>query len=88
MSQYTLEDIYNCTREQYLKETGMTAEEMIKALNNEIMMLRRSADYWRDEYRSSPLSSADLLWEAELLQTIEKNIQNKLEKVIDLEAML
>jgi len=85
MSQFSLEEIYQCTRKEYCELTGITPQGLIKHLEAEIAILGRSIDMYRKEYREGGTIASDSQRRlSELINEIQKKIDSKIAKVRDI----
>ena len=85
MSEFSIEDIYQCTRKEYTELTGITPQGLIQHLEAEIAILGRSIDLYRKEYREGGTIASDSQRRlSELITNIQNKIDSKILKVIDI----
>lgn len=84
---FTLEQIYGCTRKEYIEATDTDPIEMIVRYEKEIAMLQINLNVVRNEYRNGgSITDNDQRTRADLIKVIEQKIKNKSEKVKDIRA--
>jgi len=87
MNKFSLEEVYQCTRKEYCTLTGITPQGLIQHLEAEIAILGRSIDIYREEYRNGGLvASKSQRRIANIMSDIQKKIDSKIAKVIDIKS--
>lgn len=86
---FALEEIYNCTREEFCEQTDTQMSEMAARLIKEVAMLDNSLDFHRCNYRNGGRSTLDEQKQREkLIYAIERKLQHKREKIKDIQKYL
>lgn len=86
---FTIEEIYNCTREEFCVRTGTDMSDMMIRLQKEVTMLELSLAAHREQYRSGgKITEDEQRYRARLIKTIEDKIANKSAKVKDITRYL
>ena len=85
---FSLTEIYSCTREKYLEETDITAQQLIDMLEAEVKMLNKSYKRVQTHFRTNKAYSTEMLYEVNLMQTIDEKIKRKSEKIKELKEIV
>ena len=82
---FTIEELYNCSRVDYCRETGITPGDLIDSLQAEVKMLNKSLSHYRQEYREGgSITSDDQSRRAALIYEIQDKIERKEQKIKDI----
>ena len=84
MNEFTLEDMYGMTRQQYYVVTGITPDEMIRSLHSEVMVLIDHCESLRVIYRELSFTSDEGRRIARLISHITKKVAQKRAKIKDI----
>ena len=85
---FSLTEIYSCTRERYLQETGIDAQQLIDMLEAEVKMLKKSYKRVQAHFRTNKAYSTEMLYEIKLMQAIDEKMKRKSEKIKELKEMV
>lgn len=89
MSNFTIEEVYGCSREEFCERTGTNMEDMMIRLRKEVTILEVNLAHQRDKYRNGGLITDDeQRMTAKLIKNIENKIKAKRDKVRDIEKYL
>lgn len=89
MREFTIEEIYGCSREQFCSLTGTDMRDMVVRLKKEVTILEVSLAVQRDKYRrGGPIADDEQRIRSKLIGVIEKKIKAKTDKVKDIENYL
>ena len=83
---FTIEEIYGCTRDDYMRITGTTPEDMVYRIQQEVDQLKRSLKQkhiileWKEINTGEPVG----IRMANLIGHIEAKIQRKEKKIKDI----
>lgn len=81
---FSLEELYGCSRQEYMELTDTTPHEMIRRLQSEVDQLKRSFSDKRIHYRKLTLGLIGTARYHNLARSIETKIQNKEKKIKDI----
>jgi len=83
---FNLEEIYGCTREEYMVLSNTTPKKMVKKLEAEVDQLKRSLKQKRSILVWQEVSTGDPVGIrlVNLVSEIEKKVNNKTKKIKDI----
>jgi hypothetical protein len=82
---FTIEQLYRCTRQEFCDNTGISPTELLKSLEAEISMLKRSLDTYSKEYRNGGFITSDIQRDrSAIIYEIRDKIDRKSAKVRDI----
>lgn len=84
MNEFTLEDMYGMTRQQYYVVTGITPDEMIRSLQSEVMVLVDHCESLRVIYRELSFTSDEGRRIVRLMSHITEKVAQKRAKIKDI----
>lgn len=82
---FCLEEIYNCTREEFCERTNTQMSEIVSRLEKECVILRESLLFHSDKYRNGGgVTLPEQRELAQLISAITHKLQAKHDKLIDI----
>lgn len=85
MSKFTIEELYRVNRVDYCRLSGVTPGDLITHLQAEIMMLNRSLEAYRQEYREGGhITTDEQRRRSAIIYEIRDKIDAKTSKVDDI----
>ncbi len=82
---FNLEEVYGVTRNEFMEQTGTTADQMTDRLMHEVAILKNNLACERDKYRNgASITEDEQRKRAKLIKYIEDKINRKTEKVKDI----
>jgi predicted RNase H-like nuclease (RuvC/YqgF family) len=85
---FTLEETYGCTKEEYIRVTGMDVDSKIHSLEQEIKVLDQNYKRIQKEFRESVEESTGMMYEIELMNFIATKIKRKSDKIKELKRLM
>jgi hypothetical protein len=81
---FTLEEIYGCTKEEYIRITNMDIALEIHSLEQEIKVLDQNYHRIQKVFRDSITESTGMMYEIDLMDSIALKIKRKSGKIEEL----
>jgi len=81
---FSIEDLYGCSRQEYLFLADITPEEMIRRLDSEVEQLQKNFKKIQSNSGISKLGLAEMTRYMNLFHEIEKKIDKKMMKIKDI----
>jgi len=87
MKEFSIEEVYGVTREQYCNLTGISHFELMRHLEEELMVLRINYDRLSGIYRlGGSITDEQQRIRARLLKIISDKIESKSNKILDIKT--